>query len=632
MVFEAPTTSAPDAAVEDARSRPGEFPIGAQAAQEALAVAARVDCLYGRVPTTGRAAGGFRWRLPTLAAFIAAVTAMALAPARYPFGAEFRLTGEVSAEWAATLRTELSDFLMRSAARADAGAASTQTWSVTSPSPTTVRFSFESSGRAADLERAQVLSSEFLDTTRNAERRRRATPTEVEAFIARRAEELRNRLADAQARVEAAQSSEADLAARVQQRKLGARITDARTQYTARRTRLTDAAEGFSQLISDGDPKHAIVPADKRRTALEADDALQQDLRELKVTLAELRAHLLRVDEGAAGKLQALLEAARRLCGDAPRQATSSAAGEFVSLAVAELPKACDYRSALVDFAGPWTEEFAAIHQTPADAVEADLFDRYQKLRSLLSDFLYATTKTLAALRAEVDRLTADPAKDSPRDAGSSDPGRSFRVLQAAHHQFEFAGGAIEAPSNFRVDTALRRAMGLRQRAQDRINAVDARLQSEAHEQAKKTRAAAVAEAETFLSQAQSEVQQAADELFALQGGYLQAADSAERMAVREVRAEMTAERLETTRQDLERTQRDLGELSSRRVGAAPRSVELVQTGILGSALNPGSRLAIILSAGLLTFVSMLLGEWYVLRVSAAPAAKSHHLPPGRST
>ena len=247
--------------------------------------------------------------------------------------------------------------------------------------------------------------------------------------------------------------------------------------------------------------------------------------------------------------------------------------------------------------------------------MSGEVLDIYQRLRRNLNDFLFDMARRLSTMRSQVHAVGADPRDTARHHVFQSNLMRAFQTVQAAHHRFEFAAGAIETPDNFRLDAAIKSARGLRRRSQDRIRTIEEQLQAKATEHAKKRRVEKLIEAERFIDQARTATNKTVDELLALQEELNLGAEASEAFLRTVLRAEVATSRLEFARTDATQIEDRLRDLAAKRLSAADAaSIELVSCDVTGRPINLSERLRIGGIGAALTLLTILLGQWWITR------------------
>jgi len=270
-------------------------------------------------------------------------------------------------------------------------------------------------------------------------------------------------------------------------------------------------------LPGDPQPEHVLVLGDARTIALAADIDLQQDLKELSVNLTELKLYMLEVWQDTSGLLEKLQTICEETCTTVSPD-NNNGAEESATVILGNLDRATKlYKDRLETFSTTWTAEYTAIGRLAVDPFSAELLERHERLRAMLSEFLYHEGKQLSAMRASLQDMTRGDGDGARYHVLHSNLSRAFQRLQLAHHRFEFKAGTIDIAQNFHMDAALQASRGLRRRSQIRIRLIDGRLQEEARHRATKQRVLELADSESRLNKTHRYAKDTVLEMFGMQ-------------------------------------------------------------------------------------------------------------------
>ena len=461
---------------------------------------------------------------------------------------------------------------------------------------------------------ATTAANGFLSAVQKRKDEIRGTPSVGEGVFSDLVSQLQDRVAQAQDLMDSATASLPSADPRIDRDALLRRWQSLRTDFAATRAQLAEAAAGVDRLRSDFEPTHGIVRADDRRRALESDAALQQDLRELEVKLAELKLHLLNVWQQSSGRLEQLCTAIEDLSSTASHSDTTRLSPNIQAAILGLMSDTDAYRQTLTAFTEAWTSEFTSLQRMEVDPASGELLDRYQRVRGLLSDFLFAASQGMSAVRSHIGVLGEQASDNARHHVLQSNLTRAIQGAQTAYHRFEFAAGGIDTPDNFRLDAALRSARGLRRRALEQIQHIEQRLQTEAIDRARKQRALALAEAEQAVEQTRATSEQTIEQLFSVQDGLIQAVGLTEGFLHAVLQAELAANRLQTAQENLARAEQRLGELTAEREASADINVELLSCSVIGKELHLGQRYRLGLIGFVVTLAAVLFSQWRMAR------------------
>lgn len=543
-----------------------------------------------------------------------------VAPLEHHCAATFHVESPSSTSHDVDIEVALAEYVSHLGANPTQSKPGDSRWWIDAPANGILRLGVTTTDRRKGVEDATAAAQGFLTALHERADEIRRTPSESEGVLSNLVSQLQERVAHAQAQVDSATASLPSADPRIDRDALVQRWQSLRTDFAATRTQLAEAAAGVDRLRSEFEPTHGIVRADDRRRALESDPALQQDLRELEVRLAELKLHLLNVWQQSSGRLDQHHTAMDELSRTASNSDTTRLS-QNIQAAVLGLVNDTDaYRQTLTTFKEVWTNEFTSLQRMDVDPASGELLDRYQRVRGLLSDFLFAASQGLSAVRSHLNVLGEKISDNARHHVLQSNLTRAFQAAQTAYHRFEFAAGGIDTPDNFRLDAALRSARGLRRRTLEQIQHIEQRLQSEAIDRAKKQHAAALVEAEHAVEQTRATSEQTIEQLFSVQDGLIHAVGLTEGFLRAVLQAELAANRIQTAQEDLDRTDRHLAELIANREAAnANLGVELVSCGVIGTELNLGQRYHLGIIGFVVTLAAVLAGQWWITRSEPRP-------------
>lgn len=593
--------------------------------QDRSPLAAGVSALEALSAATNRYARSVVGKRPphrkvslALAVIAASAVGIALTLAgrfEYRCVATMRIAGDPSSSQCAVHRKELLDYTWGHMGETTSTDTASERWFVNSPAEDLLQVGLATPDREAGLARVQAIARGFCDKMRAVAAAARSTPSQAENILTEHVVRLRTRLNDAQGHVDAAIAALPETDPSEHRAALLSRWVTLRSDFDTARGQLAEVSANVAQLQSEPEPTYGLVSGEERREALQANDVLQQDIRELAVNLSELKLHLLNVWQRSAGALEQLALAADELIEIAssnPGQPTPQVKRRG-DLALAVTVQA--YTDMVETFAETWTHEFMALQRLEVNPYSGEVLDVYQRLRRQLNDFLFDAAKRLASMRSQVRALSADQRDSARHHVFQSNLVRAFQTMQALHHRFEFAAGTIETPDNFRLDAALKAARGLRRRSQSQIRAIEEALQAKATKRARKRRIKELARAEQLVAQVRTAADQTIDELIALQEELNLGAESSEAFLRAALKAEIATTRLRLTRTDLTQTEGQLSQLAADRVSKAEAAdIELVSAGVIGRPVNLTERLGTGTLAATLTLAMILLAQWWITR------------------
>lgn len=526
-----------------------------------------------------------------------------------------QIQGQPSAAQVAGIRKELLDFTWGLASIDPEGTALQRGWFVKMPDGTTMQLGMISAERESGLRHVQETARDFCRRMKALAEAVRGTPTRAEGLFAAPLDRMGKEFAEAERQASAASQAVPIQDPDDRREELLVRWRSLRGNFVETREKLARAEEGLARIQSEPAPTHGVVPRDRRSEALRADRALQQDLQELGVNLAELKVHLLQVWQQAAGPLERLTLAAD----DLVEFASASLAAEPTASASA-VSRRCEaaslsYRDTLAGFAKSWDDEFQALIRLEPDPLSTEVLEVANRVRRKVNDFLYASGRRITALRSEVRAIQADPSNAARHHVFQSKLTRRFQRVEAAHHRLEFAAGALETPANFRLDAAIVGARGLRRRSRERIRRIDKRLAVEATSLAVTRRTRQLAAAQQHVHELRIDADRIVNAVLPVQEGLNAHADLAAGFMSATLQAEFTAARREFLAVTLADTQGRLTELIRlRRQEDALPDVTLVSCEVIEEPSRFRKRWGGAAVAAAATIILVLFGQWWVAR------------------
>jgi hypothetical protein len=478
-------------------------------------------------------------------------------------------------------------------------------WFVDMPSSDLVRLSILASSRSNGLDTVRRIGAAYEDHIRSLADTLRHSPSPTEESISTTISTLDERLSLQQGKVDEAMLLVSGDDPSSERAKLLQQWKELRDEFSETRGHLEDAAKEAAALRTEMEPTQGLVGTEERRQALEADSALQQDLRELAVNLTELKQHMLIAWQGSIDPLKTLATAAdnlvRQLQADQMNVLWATQPHGERAPHHPLVAHARTYRDSLTTFLEHWTQEFATTQSLEIDPYEDKILDAFERARHELNDFLFRGAKQLAAMRSAIRLIASSPVDSAQFHVAQAGLIRAFQATQTAHHRFEFAGSAIDTVSNFRIDAASRASRGLTRRTQARIKAVDQVLQQMATMTAKSQRAHAIGEADRRIEKIRLAADQAVDELLSLQDQLHLRAEQAAEFLQHSITLGLATARADLTRDYIERARNRLKELADKRMASAnamkaellgcdapdwpTNLLERVGFGVLGAAL-----------------------------------------------
>lgn len=569
-------------------------------------------------PSTRR---GARTAFPRLRPWWLVVVALAgtlpafVAPVEHLSSATIRVDGSDAVKHAENYRRALLDYAWKHMS-ASPGTGPSIYWAVETPRPDYLALQVRCADGKRGLAAAREIGLGFVEAIRMEADHLRSTQSQSEVVLGDMAAQLKDRLQKAEAQVIAQGRSNTRTPA-AEYESLTARWTSARADFQALRGELLGATVALEQLRSAGEPAHGLVSATERQKAIADDLTLQQDLKELRVNLTELKLHLLNVWKESTAPLDALTTESKALqatVGRIPAEFPANA-GDAQTREDEFAGAAQSLHENITTFAAAWHKEFSQLRLLEADPMAAEIVDVHDRLRLLVNKFLFDGGRQLAKLRAEVRESDAVGEDDARHHVRQSELLNVFHTVQAAFHRFEFVAGALETRSNFHMDASLRGASGLRRRSQQHIRSIDEQLERKATEKARREYQDQVKHSQAAVNDLRSRADRLVEELVILQESLnIQAGLSAEFLR-NSLLSEHADREAGLARTDLERIQQQQRVLEDqRRSTYGETELRLVDIGVVSDWMEAWRRLRVGVAGALVSVLAVMAGQWLIRR------------------
>jgi hypothetical protein len=487
----------------------------------------------------------------------------------------------------------------------------TWAWGVQSPTDDTLELSIIASRRARGLAHVEAVAQGFIRNVQSELAELEQTPELAEELLSEYVAQLRKRLAEAEQQIEnAIQRMPAD-DPRADRNVALTRWRGLRADFTDLRQQLAAQSDQLKALRNTPEPTHGIVSAEARQKAIQRDPALIQDLEELKVQLAQLKFQMLTTWQESAAKLDGLHREVQAL------RASTQPTGQddqprFVDgfTATAE-----QYAEELDRFAQAWNQEFTAIQTMDCDPYSKEILDALGRLRTLVGDFFFKSSQLLASMRTHVQAINEGLSDNARHHVFYSNLVRGFRSTELLHHRLEFAAGMVKPVNNFRIDTSLRSARGLRRRTQAGLSEIEERLEAEARERAQQQHRERLAEAELAVEKTRHEAGRMIEEIVHLQDELNLSSDLTERFLKTVLQSEFATNLKELAQKDFTESEQILENLRSLRTSRVSQtSLQVVSCEAGDTPINLPERLRFGGIAALITLVAVSLVQWWFAR------------------
>jgi hypothetical protein len=461
----------------------------------------------------------------------------------------------------------------------------------------------------------QQTMARFLDWTDARRTMLAETPTDAERTLGDVIASLQGRIEQAGAELDSMiPETEAD--PRSDRAKLFGEWRTAMAEFQSLRRRFQETHTEAERLRLEPPPSRAAITEEQRQAALRTDDALQQDLRELHVRLAEARLQMLSVWQQSAEPLESLARLASQFESLCRNETGGNVAESHPALAVIR-EAATHYARLLSAFSENWQRDFSTLRQTDIDALRGDILDFYPRIRTLLSDFLYHGAVRLTEMREQINVLGSGGRDAAKQHVMQSNLLRGFQSLQTAHHRFEFSAGSLDTRGNFQLDAAMQGGRGLRRRTQHALRIIDERLLAEAVDAARKQHTLQLQQTEAAIRDLRRELDESIASLLTMQDALNINSGLTEEFLNRLVRTESAESRRDGLKEQLALTQRQLDHLTELRIRTAsmPRP-ETSEVRVGDAPVNYSLRLRGAGAVAIAAFLVTQFVQWRTLRRS----------------
>ena len=389
-----------------------------------------------------------------------------------------------------------------------------------------VRTGDEASGRAF----VEEMATGFVAHLKESRAAALLQPGEAEEVVSAYVVRLERRLATFNKQAAQARASTPDADPRPQRQQHLEKWQSRRDQYREIQNTLSSATETLHRLEAAPPPSHGVVTAEQRRRAVEADEALVQDLAELEVQLGEVKVSVLAVAQEVAERLAALTAAAHALADALPeKQSDGQSNGEAPALPWGDLPALVEeYDQAIVGFEGAFVPWSVKLRRWTCDPRSARVLDMHQEASSMLAAFMHRSAHLLATMRERLQSAGGEISDTARHHVLHSNLVRSLAKLRRAHDRFGFAADQIKPTLNFHIDAPLRSARGLRKRSRLRIEHIERGLERQARTAARKAHSDRIERTRQLLQATRGEIDENVADILDLQNELNLSAETSE--------------------------------------------------------------------------------------------------------
>ncbi len=518
----------------------------------------------------------------------------------------------------APYRVELIDYAWRTVPTAEVQPSFR--WDVAADASTgTLRLELVADDHQAASQALQDATQGFLDHIKTVADQALNQPSVGETILQERLEHLRSGLS-AMTRQQQAHDvnapSDSPGPGRFQTAEL---FEQERSAYLDERDQLRGVQTELSRLEATPVPEHPPIDPELKARAFAESVPLQQDLAELEVQFATLRAEMLNVWQKSTGALDELVAAASELRRLLSGEAVTAASGNYRTSLERASTAAEEYGGALSPFVRSWTQEWGAISRDgEIDLHSAQWLEAQERLAGLLADFLYQATASLTVIGEQDQSLQAETDDQARHHVVTANLTRDFHALKAAQHDFEFAASEIQTTNNFRLAAAVRAGRGLHRRVtllEQELTIESERVTRERLEQERQERIALLGDEVRRLAAACDE---GLDALLDRQDAHIDATRWAADRAADRATAEAVAERIDDYHTEIAQATETLHELAARRYSPVrAEAIKLVSCTVDRVPANLPRRLAYGWAAATTTLL-LLLGCYRCMSARAS--------------
>jgi len=285
------------------------------------------------------------------------------------------------------------------------------------------------------------------------------------------------------------------------------RIRQELDELSARRRLLTI---GPTPVLTDIDP-------DKRRSAYDADVALQEDLRHLQVQLAQVRRSALRDIERATPHLDKLIESMRAIA----EIATSKQAADWTGAQRSALESVSDVARQFHDLSEAlqldWSRLTGSLDNMPIEPGSSDILDLYDNLTARIGDFHRESERLKSLLDESMIALSERPGDATHHHLVRTEVEGLIHEFEISYSAFVRTSGELANRRNYLLDAALRSSRGLLHRIRARRDEIDRGIEESARTIANERHGDELADLESRIEDLRLEATQQVDVMLAAQ-------------------------------------------------------------------------------------------------------------------
>ncbi len=550
--------------------------------------------------------------LAIIASIIVGAAVVLAGPFQYLCGATIRVSSHDLDKNMPLLRQQLLDYSWTKLSPSLRGNGAPNNWFVDVPSSALLRLNLATSNQSTGVALVREIAGSFVESVDRQLAEMRSSKSDGELALTESSVALGRQLQEAEELLREAAASKPTDDPRSRQQALLENFRSIRTGYAKAMTSLEDASSQMQALRQQGEPIHGVITAETRDQAYHANLALQQDLRELRVTMTELKLAMLKTWQDSSALLDRLGETSHVFVSPSSNPSPpSSLTNSSESLQSIQL-NAKAYDEALADFALAWTKEFTTLQQSQIDSLSPSILGAHKRAQTLLNRFLFEGGKMLSAVRKSVQKITDSSPDQAKFHVWQSNLIRRFEELQSQHHRFEFAAGRIQPQNSYKLNSALQGTIGLQRRSQRQIQTIEKELEAIALRGASDQYTHDLLAAQTTIETIRASADAAIKRLVEIQDELNENIELTESALRIDIQQEFASREIQSTKAGLERTESHLHGLEQKRIAAiGDIEMTLVESKVIDGPIDLKKRLQTGGVGSLLTLLTVGLGQWW---------------------
>ncbi len=294
-------------------------------------------------------------------------------------------------------------------------------------------------------------------------------------------------------------------------------VAQLRQRYVDLRKSLREALTETEQLTKTPSPAEVPIDPDARREAYEGSVVLQQDLRQLQVRLAQVRAGMLEVWQSASPELDNVLANAERLSQVCDADQAASVGADYRRLLERLAETATEFHTRATIFSQQWTRGFTSLQNADVDPNEPLILNLHEQISDRVLDYGHEADGAMTSLRIRLTALTEQADEQARHHMLTASATRLYEQLRTAQSRFESATARLTSRDNYLLDAALHSARGLMHRSRATRMAIDAELEAAARQRLLAQRRERLADLDVRIDEIRSRIDRCLDDLLAVE-------------------------------------------------------------------------------------------------------------------